>query len=339
MDTEQHHYKGPGTANPVQRSYSHTEYVYDENGRYIARNEEGYREKYMADGTWKRVSRYTSESRIVYHANGYVKQIYEVDKYYDGDNPMKKMVWTCRNYDQSANLTTWSTGTITWTHENGRIMTMDTEQHHYDGDSNLIQESFSTRTYIYEDGRYMGFDESGYRNDGDGNLVSSYTCESRFIYDEGGNIVNSYYIISRFDSSDKLTSKTAEIKAYEDGETTKYNVVYDVDDDGNVIYTHVYDADGNEIGDLSGEGFRHPSVIIGDMNNPIVESRDIKEIKVIGEPVEISEMIEQESGCIIDEEILQRQAVELKVQKQASDRFCPQMATQGKPTAIQEEKK
>lgn len=83
---------------------------------------------------------------------------------------------------------------------------------------------------------------------------------------DGAMLFHSYDISSNFDL---LNTNTGSITISEligrlgEGDET-YDITYDVDQDGNVTYTHVFDAGGDEMAGLGGEGLLlPPDIIIG----------------------------------------------------------------------------
>lgn len=213
----------------------------------------------------------------------------------------------------------------------GRIIFSYRETQKYDENGRLIEDALEERFDVPDSTMYHGhlystatfeYDESGKltkrRDTGrHENIIGApeYSYEQEVTYDGDNNIKTLYYVESGFDeATGKLQSKSGVIFMESDkGEISWYSVGYNIDENGQVVYTHVYDIDGNEIKELGGEGDINPADIIKKANDSTAE--------LYGH---------NEEGRI-DPEILQRRAVEVKAWAQAADkRFVDEMAARKK---------
>ncbi|GAG04032.1 unnamed protein product, partial [marine sediment metagenome] len=146
-----------------------------------------------------------------------------------------------------------------------------------------------------------------------------------YCYDGSGNLLHHYAIKSYFDNKGKLTSKTAIINVSQEEELGKYIVTYEINDEGGITYTHVYDEDGNKIEELSGRGEIHPAEIIYMINNVDMVDKDIDDKQKYRDLSR--EAKERKDGETANAELLQQKTIEEKIEKQARDPlFCGQMA-------------
>ena len=192
--------------------------------------------------------------------------------------------------------------------EQGRLTEGKAEHYVYDGNGNIMMQSYSTHTLSYNpDGSLREESISNEVQDGSGAKISSF--EYRANYDASGKFVDGYYIASQYDNNGRLSAMDAQIGVAQDNQVNVYNVKYELDGSGNVIFTHVYDANGQEISELSGDGFRHPSEILKSLESPG------------------SDLLKDAAEKYSDQEILHRKAVEELVQANANDRrFVEEMA-------------
>jgi hypothetical protein len=80
--------------------------------------------------------------------------------------------------------------------------------------------------------------------------------------------VGFYHTVAQYDASGILRQKMSEIEipnADSNGNVyvqTRLHVSYDINESGQIVFTHVYDSEGNEVPELGGEGCISPSAVI-----------------------------------------------------------------------------
>ena len=87
---------------------------------------------------------------------------------------------------------------------------------------------------------------------------------------------DTYLLISDYNDSGTLTFRTARIEVAKPADPTGaldkyyYSAQYDISATGYVVYTHVYDViTGDEIAELSGNGYITPGTIINNIHDLI----------------------------------------------------------------------
>jgi len=104
--------------------------------------------------------------------------------------------------------------------------------------------------------------------------ITSYSkiVKDNTYYDNG----DSYTVISTYDIKNKLEGKFAYVSLTKNGESVSYSIIYEVDLNGNITYTHVYDANQKELTSLGGNSYKEPSSIINDLYNSADTYTNIK---------------------------------------------------------------
>ncbi|MBN1354374.1 MAG: hypothetical protein JW994_06875, partial [Candidatus Omnitrophica bacterium] len=190
--------------------------------------------------------------------------------------------------------------------------------------------------YIKE--RYVttatGIDECG--------TVREETTEGTVLGEREGETLGFYSTRSTYNDFGVLAAQSSDLLIPNNsgpGIEMCLHVEYEIDQQGNIIYTHVYDANGYEIPDLGGEGYKEPgSVIIqftGEMKN---EEEGLAELKTDPASYPENKTPAEISG---DDELLKRKRIEEEVQRHAGDRrFVNEIATEeGKALPYQQKGK
>ncbi|MFH0764163.1 MAG: hypothetical protein V1927_04100, partial [Candidatus Omnitrophota bacterium] len=178
-----------------------------------------------------------------------------------------------------------------------------------DSDGSLLKTE--TKSRYDEDGRLI---EETYQAAAIENGRTWWACEHYLKFDAAGNVIEGYQLDSYYAGDGMLTQMNGVIGMSKDGVFKLYTVSYDIDENGNVVMTHLYDENGVEVGTY--EGFEHPSEIISVMT--VIDSNQNSDRQEA-----------QEELC--NQEILARKAIEELVARQAADkRFVNEMAEKAK---------
>jgi hypothetical protein len=131
----------------------------------------------------------------------------------------------------------------------------------------------------YADGR-LKEEVSIYKfTDSRGRIIDSWRTVDAYAYYANGDSSKTHYWYS---STGKLLAQCAEITLVYGAETKKHNVIYDVDQNGLITYTHVLEAKDvmqypgpDDIAAVSGQGYKAPADIISDLRDYMEHQNDV----------------------------------------------------------------
>ena len=263
---------------------------YNDYGILVSRVAEGEKLGYDAQGNQCVVERYRKEATEIDQYGTVREERTQGEKLQGGDLVIER-------YE-----------TITLRDERGTIMEEITHGEKLDLNGMVTELYTRTATLIDDYGTILEERTEGVVFGERDEAIGFYLTESR--YDEHGILVDQY--------SGLLIPNTSDLPGIE----TFLYVEYKIDEYGNIVYTHVYDASGNEIPELSGESYKEPGSIIvefvGEMQGKEDNLADLyKSDPGYEEP-------EPPRG---DTDALQRREIELQLQALANDpSFIGQMA-------------
>ncbi|MFA6078528.1 MAG: dockerin type I domain-containing protein [Candidatus Omnitrophota bacterium] len=188
----------------------------------------------------------------------YSKKTYHDDGTLSGEN-INKSVWNgdgTRTEYKYLYSTYAEDGTLTYLTEdhdlywdNGKLKS---EHNHY------------VSTDYYTGNRRDQSTDSAYNVNG---VRTSYD-ESVSNYGADGALDDSYTLNRDYNSTGTLTSMEGRVVVpSDDGTQASYRVVYDINASGSITYTHVYDAEGQEVPELGGQYYIHPTNIINEIKD------------------------------------------------------------------------
>lgn len=186
---------------------------------------------------------------------------------YDKNNRLIRQAIFNRHYDTSYKTLSSERINLTYSYDAAGALTGRVNNtRFYNAKGELVSSSTSTTANTYNADGSLKQESVTYEECGaDGKIRTYSKTVTDHVYYENGD---SYSASSFYDINNKLCGKVAYISLIRDGQKTNYRVMYDVDGNGNVVHTNVYDNDGNEIADLGSNGYKQPSDIIKDIYNP-----------------------------------------------------------------------
>ena len=256
--------------------HSRTTYEYDENDKRTRVVTET--QTHRADGTLM----YESTSERIYE-DGKVKEVITKSNYYDENGNLTSSTERISVYRDNRVVEVYST--TKWFDENGNLKSYQHSRTRYERDDNGKVVRVATETETYR---------------ADGTL--RYESKSVTNYKDG-QIFDTFHVTSYFDDTGKLIGKSGGVNVLQNGVLRRYTLTYDWNDEGRIIYTHVFDEEGKELDYAGGKDDVDPADIIERIRNP----------KILGEE------ILREDKMLDNDEVLQRKAIEKKVQAQAND--------------------
>ncbi|MFA5859984.1 MAG: hypothetical protein WC955_13060, partial [Elusimicrobiota bacterium] len=259
--TSYNNYNGSGVLT-LAYTYSTT---YNEKGAVL----ESKYEQHIYDKDGKPVSSYSGVTSYTYDTAGRITDVSSQYKNFDGNN---KLISETRY----ASAYTYN--------QNGKLIKMTYDYKTYNGDGKLLNSYGYTADYD-DNGKFKqativrenrSYDKDGVlkekrynRDTYDGNWKQVFSVEQVSHYGETDALTDLYMMFSEFDSSGKLTYRSAYVFVrQDDGSLGSYKAKYDIDENGKITHTHVYNEDGEEVPGLGGDGFISPSDIIRKINPP-----------------------------------------------------------------------
>ncbi len=183
----------------------------------------------------------------------YSKKTYHADGTLSGEN-INKSVWNSAGtrLEYEYLYSTYNEeGTLTYLSEN----------HYFYWDNGRTKSEHNH--YVYTDSYTGKKKDQSTDSTYDVNGIRTSYIERVSNYDANGALADSYSLNRGYNSAGSLTSMEGSIVVPSaEGTQVSYRVVYDINENGYITYTHVYDAEGQEIADLGGQYYIHPTNII-----------------------------------------------------------------------------
>ena len=185
---------------------------------------------------------------------------------------LKETTREYRHYDLAGKITYKNKTTVLFD-DCGRTTSIKSQYCRYNTRGVLIYEQNRETLYVPGTSRVDKITTTMIRYNDRGIMTSHTELISK--YNKIGKLEYETRLYSSFDYNGKLTSKNGSISVLVDWKMRKYSVKYDVNSDGKVVQTRVFDLDGNLVYEL--EGDVHPVEIVGMILNPGQEDMRMRE--------------------------------------------------------------